>query len=180
MDLPTFAYHPDPIASGSVEASDAVCRCCAKRRGFIYVGPVYGEHDDLDDALCPWCIADGKAHEEFEVSFMDEAGFPDGISRTVVGAVAYRTPGFNAWQQEQWLTCCGDAAAFLGPIGYAEIKARYPLLEGQLVTYIVQELHISGAAAMRFLKSLHRDSSPTAYVFQCRHCDAQPAYADSL
>lgn len=180
MDLPKFVYHPDPLASGSIEASDAACRCCRKKRGYVYVGPVYSEHDDLDDALCPWCIADGKAHEKFEASFTDEAGFPDAIPREVVEQVAYRTPGFNSWQEGQWLTCCGDAAAFLEPAGYAEIKARYPRLEGSLVTYIVQELRISGGGAIRLLQSLQREASPTAYVFQCRHCDAQPVYVDAL
>lgn len=180
MDLPKFVYHPDPLASGSIGASEAACRCCRRKRGYIYLGPVYSERDDLDDALCPWCIADGKAHEKFEASFADEASFPEEIPPEVVEVVAYRTPGFNSWQQEQWLACCGDAAAFLEPIGHAEITARYPRLEGALVTYIVQELNISGSAAIRFLQSLRRDASPTAYVFQCRHCDAQPVYVDSL
>jgi uncharacterized protein len=180
MDLPTFGYHRDPLASGSVEASDASCRCCRRKRGFVYVGPVYSEHDDLDGALCPWCIADGKAHEKFDASFTDEAGFPDGIPREAVEEVAFRTPSFNSWREGRWLTCCGDAATFLEPIGYAEIKARYPRIEGSLVTYIVQDLKISGSAAIRLLESLHRDSSPTAYVFQCRRCDAQPAYVDFL
>lgn len=180
MDLTKFTYHPDPIASGSVQASEAACRCCRKKRGFIYVGPVYSEHDGLDDALCPWCIADGKAHEKFDASFTDEAGFPDEIPRGVIEEVAYRTPGFNSWQEGQWLTCCSDATAFLEPVGYPEIKSRYPQSEGGLVTYIVQEMGISGAAAIRLLQSLSRNASPTAYVFKCRHCDNQPAYVDCL
>jgi len=39
MDLPTFRYHPDPLASGSIAASDAACACCNQHRGFIYTGP---------------------------------------------------------------------------------------------------------------------------------------------
>ena len=38
MDLPVFRYHPDPIASGSIVASDAQRACCSARRGFIYTG----------------------------------------------------------------------------------------------------------------------------------------------
>jgi hypothetical protein len=177
MDLPVFRYHPDPIASGSIVASDARCACCGTQRGFIYTGPAHCE-EELDDALCPWCIADDSAHAKFDANFADPAGFPDGVPPDVVAEIAYRTPGFNAWQQEKWLACCGDAAAFLEPAGYAEIQARYPQLEGALMMYIVHELEISGGAATRFLHALHRDQGPTAYVFACRHCDARPAYID--
>jgi uncharacterized protein CbrC (UPF0167 family) len=98
MDLPVFTYHPDPLASGSVAASDTPCTCCKARRGFIYTGPAYCEAE-LDDAICPWCIADGAAHKAFDASFTDPAGFPDGVPPDVVDEIAYRTPGFNSWQQ---------------------------------------------------------------------------------
>jgi uncharacterized protein len=178
-DLPVFRYHPDPIASGSIEVSAAQCACCNERRGYIYTGPAYCEAE-LDDALCPWCIAAGAAHDKFDASFADPAGFPDGIAQPIVDEVAFRTPGFNAWQQQKWLTCCGDAAAFLEPAGQTEIRARYPQIEGSLMMYVVHELGISGGAATRFLAALDRDRGPTAYVFGCRHCDARPAYIDYL
>jgi uncharacterized protein len=179
MDLPVFRYHPDPIASGSIVASDAQCACCSARRGFIYTGPVYCERE-LEDTLCPWCIADGSAHKSFDASFADPAGFADEILPDIVEEISCRTPGFNTWQQEKWLTCCGDAAAFLEPAGHAEIRARYPQLEGALMMYIVHDLEISGGAATRFLQGLSRDNGPTAYIFACRHCEAQPAYIDYL
>jgi len=58
--LPSFKYHQDPIATGSVRASDTRCLACGQVRGFIYTGPVY-DTDDLEKAICPWCIADGSA-----------------------------------------------------------------------------------------------------------------------
>src|SRR5690349_10082418 len=91
MDLPVFRYHLDPIASGSIEASDAECVCCNMRRGFIYTGPAYSEAE-LDESLCPWCIADGSAHETFDASFTDEAQIPDGIPQDVIEEVTFRTP----------------------------------------------------------------------------------------
>lgn len=48
----------------------AVCQGCGKARGFVYVGPVYSV-EELNDALCPWCIADGSAAEAFGASFTD-------------------------------------------------------------------------------------------------------------
>jgi len=179
MDLPHFAYHPDPIASGSVETSDAVCRCCGKTRGYIYTGPVYSE-EDLEAALCPWCIADGSAHEKFGASFADAAVIPDGVPRSAIEEVAYRTPGFASWQNGEWPACHNDAAAFIEPVGHAELQARYPQLEGTLITYIVQQMGISGGAAHQLYRTLDRDKGPTAYVFHCRHCDNQPVYIDML
>ena len=177
MDLPAFRYHPDPIASGSIVASDASCACCGEARGFIYTGPTYCEAE-VEDALCPWCIADGSAAKKLDADFTDSACFPDEIARATVEEIALRTPGFSAWQQGKWLACCGDAAAFLEPVGHGEMRARYPQIEGALMMYIVHELGISGGAATRFLQSLDRDQGPTAYVFACRHCDSKPAYVD--
>jgi uncharacterized protein len=177
MDLPVFRYHPDPVRSGSIEASGAECLCCNKRRGFIYTGPAYCEAE-LDGALCPWCIADGAAHETFDASFTDEALFPDGVPREVVEEVAFRTPGFAGWQQEKWLACCGDAAAFVEAAGRTELRARYSHLHGALMTYISEEFGIAGSEAEGFLNLLDRDEGPTAYVFRCRHCGKTPVYID--
>ena len=62
--LPVFLYHPDPIATGSIQPSATPCKVCGQARGYIYTGPVYTEiRNRLDDAICPWCIADGSAHD---------------------------------------------------------------------------------------------------------------------
>src|SRR5260221_6696437 len=120
-ELPEFLYHPDPIGTGSIVVSEAVCLACKQARGYIYTGPVYSE-EDLVNCLCPWCIADGTAHERFNASFTDEEGIGDygvwdEVSDSVVETVAFRTPGFSGWQQEKWWTHCGDAAAFVGIVG---------------------------------------------------------------
>ncbi len=177
MTLPGFHYHPDPIASGSIVESDAQCRCCRKKRGFIYTAPVYSE-DELDDAICPWCIADGAAHEKFDATFVDSEAFQDGIPDAVVEEICERTPGFNSWQSEQWPLCCGDAAAFLMPAGIQEIRKDHFELEGQLMGHVVQELKLSGSAATRFIDSLNRDSGPTVFLFQCLHCQRLRFYID--
>ncbi|MBI2505385.1 MAG: CbrC family protein [Candidatus Latescibacteria bacterium] len=30
-----YLYHPDPVAAGSVEQSDAECVCCGRQRDYI-------------------------------------------------------------------------------------------------------------------------------------------------
>ena len=126
---------------------------CHRKRGYICTAPVYAE-PELDDAICPWCIADGSAHKNFDATFVDSEAFPDG------------TPGFNSWQSEQRPLCSGNAMAFLKPAGIAEIRNDYRELEGEFVNHIVHEMKISGGAATRLLQTLNRDAGPTAYLFQ--------------
>lgn len=110
--LPPFRFHPDPVASGSVVASDLCCVCCRKARGYVYTGPVYAERD-LDSQLCPWCIGDGKAHAKFDATFVDSEAMEDGVPDSSAEEICERTPGYDAWQSEVWPACCGDAMQYL-------------------------------------------------------------------
>ncbi len=180
MSLPAFRYHPNPLDTGSVAPSDGTCRCCGNARGYIYAGPVYAE-EDLDDAICPWCIADGSAADRFDATYTDADGVGgygawDAVPAAVQDEVSRRTPGFSGWQQERWWTHCGDAAAFLGPAGHAELGTRW----AGAVTSIQADIGFTGPNWEDYIASLRRDASPTAYVFQCRHCDALGGYSDFL
>ena len=82
MALPSFKYHSAPVATGNVVESDIECCCCGKARGYIYIGPVYAI-EEYDECICPWCIANGSAHEKLDASFTDEDGIGgDRCSRT--------------------------------------------------------------------------------------------------
>lgn len=175
--LPRFRYHPDPIDTGSVVVSDTTCAVCGRVRGFIYAGPVYAE-DDLDDAICPWCIADGSAYETLGATFVDSEAFADGTPEAVMAEISERTPGYASWQSEVWPSCCNDATAFLGPVGITEVRERHRELEGFILSHIIYELGISGGAATRMLQSLRRDVSPTAYLFTCLHCGEPRVHVD--
>ena len=179
MSIPNFKYHPDPIASGSVEPSKTKCVCCHQKRGFIYVGPVYAE-DELDESICPWCIHDGSAHKQFDAVFTDDAsittadGAPADLSEATLEEVAFRTPGFAGWQQEHWLVCCGEPAAFIAHAGTAELKGKF----ADAIDSIQGETGLSGPEWNDYLNALQKDGSPTAYVFQCLHCRRHLAYSD--
>ena len=176
--LPTFRYHPEPLATGSIAPSEAVCRCCERARGFIYTGPVNAEVE-LDDALCPWCIASGEAAARFGASFTD----PDGVGNygdwqaapeAVVLEVSERTPGFIGWQQERWWTHCDDAAEYLGRAGRAELTGHWA---GALPA-IRADIGFEGAEWEDYLAALDAEGSPSAYVFRCRHCGQLGGYSD--
>lgn len=169
--LPNFRYHPDPLTSGSVIPSDATCACCEEARGYLYAGPVYAE-EDLAHQLCPWCLADGAAAEEYDATFVDSEAFDDTVPEDVVTEIVERTPGYHAWQGERWPSCCNDATAFVGAYGIAELRAHDRSLEGAVMSYIVHDCGISGGAALRLLESFTRDEhGPTLYLFRCLHCE---------
>ena len=115
--LPKFRYHPDPIATGSVDVRDIECAACGEQRSHAYVGPIYTDIDTTGE-ICPWCIADGSAAQLLDAEFTDVGtGVPADISEAILDEVAHRTPGFQSWQQDHWLYHCGDACAYLGPVG---------------------------------------------------------------
>ena len=175
--LPAFRYHPDPVGTGSVVGSDAICAVCDERRGLIYAGPVYAD-DDFGGAICPWCIASGAAHGTLGATFVDSEAFAVDTPDAVIAEICERTPGFAAWQAEEWPSCCADAAAFIGPVGIAEIRAKHREREGFVLQQIIYGLGISGGAATRMLESLRRDASPTAYLFKCLHCGEPQVHVD--
>ena len=179
MHLPTFRYHPDPLATGSIEPSDVVCACCGRARGAIYVGPVYAVVD-YDGKLCPWCIADGTAHDKLDVEFADPAGVGgygawENVPQAVIDEVVQRTPCFIGWQQEQWFTHCGDAAAFVGRGGFRELSDY----GSEAIEGLRHASRIPDDDWPELLEALHKDSSPTAYLFRCLHCGKFGGYTDS-
>lgn len=164
--LPSFNYHPDPMATGSVVASEEPCEICGMARGAVYSGPVYAV--DEIETVCPWCIADGRLATEFEATMTDVEPAPGGISADVLDVIAHRTPGFAGWQQERWLFHCSDGAAFVGRVGYDELRTLPDALESLKLDGVDDEL----------LQYLHPDGDATAYLFHCLHCQTNLAYAD--
>ena len=166
--LPKFQYHPDPIATGMVQASQAQCACCDRVRGLIYVGPVYGELD-LHESLCPWCIADGSADRKLGASFADAHSLQKaGVTREVIDEVNLRTPAFTSWQQEEWLTHCNDACEFLGDASASEIA------EATTEAKQAWQAHFGlAASAWDELTQLYVPGGDQAlYKFRCLHCKA--------
>jgi uncharacterized protein len=166
MDLPRFKYHAAPLNTGSVTPSERICEVCGGARGFAYQGTPYGM-DDLK-TICPWCIADGSAHEKFGLEFTDRQSIGGGewesISREIADEVAFRTPGFSGWQQERWFTHCGDAAEFLGPMGKEQLEQLGP----EAIEVVRVESGYKANEWASFYNSLNRQAgSATAYLFRC-------------
>jgi uncharacterized protein len=171
--LPTFRYHPDPIATGAVTASAAACIQCQQARGYIYTGPAYAV-EELDNEVCPWCIADGSAASVFEASFTETDG---DVSDDVRGEIEQRTPGFSGWQQERWLTHCGDGCAYLGIVTAARLAA---MPDGAVTAARAALSEWLGAPYLdEYLLGIAAGAEPSVYLFQCLHCQEFMAYADA-
>ncbi len=178
--LPLFRYHPDPVATGAFERQGRTCRRCGQARGWVYVVSPYAV-ENLRDALCPWCVADGSAAATFDAVFTDLGTADDatdqGVPAAVLDELAHRTPGFSAWQQERWLFHCSDGAAFLGPVGWDTLADHPDAAEA--VRTQVAGWGLQGSDIDAFVGSLDEDGASTGYLFRCLHCGVHLAYADT-
>ncbi|WP_369780629.1 CbrC family protein [Streptomyces sp. R33] len=150
------------------------CICCGRGRGYIYTGPVYAV-EDLKDRLCPWCIASGSVAERFDAHFTAGTCLGDDVPLEVFSAVDRHTPGFPASQEPQWFFHCGEGAAYLGRVGFAELAAHPDALET-----LRQETSGWGWPSDQVehhLGSLDKDDHP-AHLFRCRGCAIHLAYSD--
>ncbi|MGV8881408.1 MAG: CbrC family protein [Rhodoglobus sp.] len=157
--LPEFRYHPDPVASGSITRSVNPCIVCGMSRGWRY-GPV--QH-----CVCPWCLADGTSGAQLEWT-----GHPEiegDVPASVVDEIALRTPWFVTWQGSRWLTHCDDAAAFIAPVGWEELKDKPAALR----------CLVDDGWPEDTLQHLDPNSGLVAYLFRCLHCREYLAFADA-
>jgi uncharacterized protein CbrC (UPF0167 family) len=165
MSLPSFKYHPNPVATGMIERKTAVCPCCERTTEYVYSTIPYGI-DEIEN-LCPECIENGSAAKKFKVEFSD--GYPlaqVGLAKEIVEEVIFRTPGFISWQQEVWLACCDDACEFHGNLSKDEFKN----LSSEKIAKF-REDHDIGDKLWGALSSSYVPKGNLAiYKFVCRHC----------
>ena len=168
VGLPFFTYHPDPLATGSFEASETACVCCGRERGFLYMGPVYAL-EELHDQLCPWCIADGSAAARFNAEFSD--GLPlvkAGVPGLVIEEVTRRTPGYISWQGDDWKCCCEDACEFHGDASREHLLA----LDASAVQEFMTLTQWSPEKWHAFIADVYEPGgNPAIYHFTCRSCN---------
>ena len=163
--LPSFRYHPDPIGTGAVKPSDAVCACCQLERGFIYTGPVYGKSRPRG-RICPWCISDGSASDQGALFSDSHPLMMAGVPNEIVDEVHLRTPSFSSWQQEEWLAHCGDACEFHGDASVEDVLQASPITKSEwMKKFALSEEQWKNATAGYVTAG---DSA--FYKFVCRHC----------
>jgi uncharacterized protein CbrC (UPF0167 family) len=148
-------------------ATRAYARAATFYRGFLY-----GGFGDEAPVICPWCIADGSAHERLGAEFADVAlpGFFDEVPRAAAEEVARRTPGYRAWQAEEWLAHCGDACEYHGLAGATELADKPTAVE------MLREQGLDDETIGELVAD--EEHEPTAYLLRCQHCREWLAYFD--
>lgn len=121
------------------------------------------EHENI----CPWCIASGRAAKKFDAHFCDDVPLlEENVPKKVVEEVTRRTPGFFSWQQEVWLSHCGDACAFLGDATREDIASlKGAKLEAFLEKEMLDRPYWDGLVA-RYTPG----GQAGIYKFICLHC----------
>ena len=178
--LPVFRYHRDPIRTGFVVRSEAVCVCCESARGFVYKGPIRGQIVGLEERLCPWCLADGSAASKFDATFVSAYSL-ESLPRVILDEVTRRTPGFFSWQEEEWPVCCGDASVYVATVGREGLIRAFPEWVDVLKRNLVEVWKYTQEDVVGVLENLNLDhGGPSVYLFQCSHCEARHVSWDVL
>lgn len=168
-NIPTFKYHPDPLATGIFcELEEpAVCPCCGEETSVVYEGPFYSAEEV--ENLCPACIASGAAAKKFDGEFQDSDSTDEVDDPAKLDELVHRTPGYYGWQQEYWRAHCDDFCAFLGSVGYTELEQLGVLDE------VLEDLD---GWYKENISLLTRDGSVTGYLFRCLHCGKHLLHID--
>ncbi|QMV14628.1 CbrC family protein [Vibrio spartinae] len=171
--LPSFKYHPDPIASGVFVKSDSVCPVCNQNNGYKYVGPFYA-FTEVEN-ICPWCIKNGKAAEKYDLTFVDEDEIDSVADEQAIEELTKMTPGYFFPQGDTWPAHCDDFCILLGGAKVVEIEDKLSLLTKDL-EFIKERLEITDDM---LLKDLTKDNSPLWWIlFKCKGCDSYKLIAD--
>jgi len=163
--LPTFCYHPDPVASGVFERQDEECPCCLRVRGWVYIGPSFAI-EELG-SICPWCIASGAAVAKYNPEFVDHYAVEPGATAEALDLLIHRTPSYWKAMYEPWPVHCGDFCTFLRELTPTDIDTLGEEIASELKTF-QQNMEIPDEF---FAVDLRRDNSPlTAFLFRCLTC----------
>ncbi len=173
--MPFFRYHPNPLETEAFQIAEppVICQCCGQPTRLSYSGPFYTV--ERIHVLCPACIASGKAAEKFNGEFQDEYSLEDGVEDPDKrDELIHRTPGYHGWQQEFWRAHCKDYCAFMGYVGYRELK-QMGILEEILEDPFWQG---SGMEPEEILEDMQNGGSVQGYLFRCLHCGKYLIWSD--
>lgn len=122
--------------------------------------------------ICLTCVANGRAAQALAGHFSQgaEAQVPDPEREA---ELFYRTPGYNSWQEEYWLTCCEDYCAFLGDVGTKELEAL-GIADQVLADYMTLD-----NSYQNIRDDLVAKGWLAGYLFQCLHCHRYRLHVDA-
>ena len=162
--LPNFKYNPNALTLGIIKKEKTHCPVCDKDRDYVYQGPFFTEADVV--GICPWCIKDGSAAKKYNGEFQDAASCETVDDNEKLRELTERTPGYSGWQQEKWLSHCGDFCSFQGYVGWLEIKDKQKDLQDDIEN-VKSDFGLSQQELENYLVN---NGSMQGYLFKCLHC----------
>lgn len=173
MTLPKFKYNPNPILLNVIKKEKTKCPVCNIEREYVYNGPFYSREDV--EGICPWCISDGSAAKKYNGQFQDDGNCDEVDKEEYIDELIHRTPGYYGWQQEYWLSHCGDFCAIVQYVGWEEIEH----LDEELSEDITKICNEYGITKDEFQDWLINEGSFQGYLFKCIHCSKHRLYVDA-
>ncbi|WP_145046556.1 CbrC family protein [Paenibacillus xylanexedens] len=145
---PFFRFQPHAYTNGIFEVNHEKknCSVCKNTSDYMYYGPFYSI-EDLN-GICPVCIHNGKASENFNGFFQggieyrgsslsvsyDEStnkflyflGYDEFslLEEPAIEELLFRTPGYVSWQESYWLTENNFPLAFVKYLSIEEIEDK--------------------------------------------------------
>ncbi len=178
MKLPEFKYSPNAYKLDLFVEEEGVCSVCNEHRTLKYNSSFYSV--DEPEYICPWCVASGKASEKYDGEFNDYCGIegvsPDpnddeaSIPKEMLDEVCCKTPSYNSWQQEEWLSHCNEPCAF---IAYGTSEILNPIIEE-----IKEDLDKLDIPIEYITKGLTEESGLGTYLFKCLNCGKHRLHID--
>jgi uncharacterized protein CbrC (UPF0167 family) len=178
MELPQFKYNPNAYKNGIFEKKEGTCSVCNEKRNVKYTSSFYSIKKP--EYICPFCIANGKAAEKYDGEFVaysniegvspDPADPKPTIPKKMLLEVSQRTPCYNSWQQEVWLSHCNEPCVF---IDYADGETIKPFIDE-----LEEDIEGNGYNKEQLLEWLSKNGSVVGYLFQCLHCGKHRLHND--
>ncbi|KQL50519.1 hypothetical protein AN964_22950 [Heyndrickxia shackletonii] len=166
-------YNPNALFLGVIIKEKTSCPVCKKEREYMYEGPFYAE--DNVEGICPWCILDGSATKKYDGEFQDVDSCEEVDKQEYIDELIHRTPGYVGWQQEYWLSHCGDFCAIVQYVGWEEIKH----FENELAEDIKKICTEYGLTKQGFQNGLKNEGNLQGYLFECIYCGKHRLLVDS-
>lgn len=107
---PEFRYYPG-FYEDAVQDKGVVCDCCGEL-GDVHTEMFYTSRDVF--AVCPSCVASGRAAETFHGTFVARHDPASQVSAEALAELTERTPAFPAKRNPYWRAHCGDFCKYVG------------------------------------------------------------------
>jgi len=162
-----FKYHPNVYENGVIEHKEGICQCCGEKVN-EYCNSMYCR--DHVDCICLLCVANGRATEKFDGTFIQDA---ENVSeQSKKDELFNHTPGYVSWQGEYWLACCDDYCAFIGDVGTTELEDM-GIADGVFAEYDARNEYED------IREYLVKAGNLAGYLFRCLHCGKYHLWVDA-